>query len=242
MGLWFSELKWPNQIPAEYSFDESKASKGVILARDIAALAWQAPKELIQFTPYQLVSNVDDKACIYSGHQGDGTGDGISDEPGLVIVNEGVMNQGYDIHDGRDNSKALNGLKVRYTNNIYAGGQMGALFMQILGFSAEELPNAENGIICLEMEGLTPDGNLNPNSKAVGYVVLIRTWQSVETEMFRLYEEKVRKPSIDAIKEQLGLDPDDVEPWGRSVHISDGGVPQMTATKEKATLENSERR
>ena len=95
----------PNQIPAEYSFDESKASKGVILARDIAALAWQAPKELIQFTPYQLVSNVDDKACIYSGHQGDGTGDGISDEPGLVIVNEGVMNQGYDIHDGRDNQK-----------------------------------------------------------------------------------------------------------------------------------------
>eukprot|EP00956_Cyclotella_meneghiniana_P006788 scaffold9090_cov76-Cyclotella_meneghiniana.AAC.2 len=85
------------------------------------------------------------------------------------------------------------------------------------------------------MEGLTPDGNLNPNSKTVGYVILIRTGQSVETEMFRLYKEKVRKPSIDAIKEQLGLDPDDVEPWGRSVHISDGGVPQMTATKEKAT-------
>eukprot|EP00956_Cyclotella_meneghiniana_P002108 scaffold2388_cov57-Cyclotella_meneghiniana.AAC.4 len=154
----------------------------------------------LQACIYRLASTVGTKGM------GDGTGDGISDEPRLVIVNEGVMNQGYDIHDGRDNSKALNGLKVRYTNNIYAGGQMGTLFMKILGFSTEELPNAENGIMWLEMEGLTPDadGNLNPNSKTVGYVVLILTGQSVETEMFRLYEEKVRKPSIGAIKEQLG--------------------------------------
>lgn len=200
----------PNQVPAAYSFDESKASEGVILARDLAALCWNAPKETIQFTPYPLVSNVDDKACIYSGHQGDGTGDGIDDEPGFVIVNENVMNQGYDIHDGSDNTKALNGLKVRYTNNLFGGGQLATLFMQCLGLSGEEMPNAENGIILLEVEGLTPDGNLNPNSKAIGYVALVRSVQSVETEMFRLYEEKVRKPSVDAIKEQLGLDPNDV--------------------------------
>eukprot|EP00956_Cyclotella_meneghiniana_P006787 scaffold9090_cov76-Cyclotella_meneghiniana.AAC.1 len=82
--------------------DVGETSERTLLSNTVGTLA---PKHLIQFTPYQLISNVDDKACIYSGHQGEGTGDGISDEPGLVIVNEGVMNQGYDIHDGRDNQK-----------------------------------------------------------------------------------------------------------------------------------------
>ena len=134
-----------NQIPAEYVFDESKSLPGVKLARDLVAAAWECPVNLVQFTPYQLVSNVDDKACIYSGHQGDGTGDGMDEESGFVIVNEGVMSKGYDIHDSRDNTKNFNGLKVRYTNLLFSGGNLGSLWIQMLGFTAEELPNAENG-------------------------------------------------------------------------------------------------
>ena len=63
----------------------------------------------------------------------------------------------------------------------------------------------------LEIPGLTPDGSINPTSNAVGYVFLIvANFPDVETEYFGEYETSICKPTSDAIKEGMQLNPKDV--------------------------------
>jgi hypothetical protein len=77
---------------------------------------------------------------------------------------------------------------------------------------------------------------MNPLAKDIGYVFLLRKEQAAETEMFRFIEEKARRPIMDSIKKKMGLDPNDVAPWGRSVIMMDGGMTQLAAAKDQACL------
>ena len=56
-----------------------------------------------------------------------------------------------------------------------------------------------NGIICLKVKGLSPDGGINPHSESYGLVVLIRKGVGIETEMFRLHGEMIRERFIDQL-------------------------------------------
>ena len=66
--------------------------------------------------------------------------------------------------------------------------------------------------------------------------------QGIETESFRLFEELVRKPFVDRIRQNMGIDPSNVPQWGRVVLTLDGGVPQMKATMDPKSLDEKVKR
>lgn len=223
-----------DQVHHRVKLDLSNISDGVLRAREMYAKAINARPEDVYFTPKELMSNMDDKACEYTGD--------ITKKFDMshVIVNKSMLHKKYDVHDSRDNSNNFKGVKARYTSIMSAGGHLGPLFLQILGFTEAEMPN--HRVIAIPVPGLAPNGDINPFVQTVGYLVLVRSGNKAEEEMFEKFEELVRIPFFDALKKQLGVDPENVETWATSVVTMDGGVPQMNATKKQASLNSKKRR
>ena len=230
----------PGQVPNHLKFDASKATKGVLIARELYAKAVGVPANNVQYSPLELLSNVDDKACMYSNGQGDGSCDGAPETRDVVLVNRDAVssNPGYSIHNRRDGTKRFRGQKIRVTNLIGGGGHYGAPWVQVLDLTPEEMPpdKVPKGYIIIPLPGLQPNGNLSPGAKGEGFCVLMRKGQGIETATFAEYEKKVRMKFTDDIKRDLGLDPNNVDKWARSVLTLDGGVPQMKATMDMDSL------
>ena len=108
----------------------------------------------------------------------------------------------YSIHTRRDTSQSFRGFKYRLTSCISAGGHYGPTWVQYLDLpvGAINREKAPLGLVVQPILGLAPDGNVNPLSRTVGYIVLMEKGQGVETECFRLYEELARKPFIDTLR------------------------------------------
>eukprot|EP00956_Cyclotella_meneghiniana_P023946 scaffold47535_cov46-Cyclotella_meneghiniana.AAC.1 len=152
----------PNEVHHMIKFDESTALPGVLRARDMMAKAAGVRPQDVYFSPQELLTNVDDKAVIYTGSLPND-----KDSSELVIVHESAMHQNYDVHNSKDNSKDLRGVKGRFTNLVCAGGQLGTLWLQIVGFTEKEMPNSKDGVIVIPVPGLTPNGNINPNADTI---------------------------------------------------------------------------
>ena len=63
-------------LPLQMRFDESKATHGVILTHSVFTDAVNMSPQSIQFSPYQLLTNVGDIACMYDNFKGDGSCNG----------------------------------------------------------------------------------------------------------------------------------------------------------------------
>ena len=94
-------------------------------------MAVNVPQQSIQFSPYQLLINVDDMACTYDSFKGDGSCNGKHNEKETVLVgaNTTASNPSYGIHSSKDNTQTFNGLKIRMTNMIAAGGNLAPPFV-----------------------------------------------------------------------------------------------------------------
>ena len=192
-----------DSIPANLRFDETTASDGAIMARRIYAKAMSVPEISVQFTPKSLTTNRDDMAIMYDNFQGDGSCNGNANKTDTLLVTEAAANDvSYGVHSERDNSQEFDGLKLRMSNLIGAGGNYGRPFIQILGFSNDEIPpeKVPNGLIVLGIKGLAPGGGM---TNEIGYLVLVRKGAGIETEMFRLHEELCAKPFVDDRRREL---------------------------------------
>ena len=220
-------------IPAQFKFDASRASKGENLSREIYAKAMGVPVESVHFTPPDLISNIDDMASMYVPPKKQ---DERSEDRSVLVDVSSTTNNSYGIHSSNVNSEPrCNDLKIRLTNSITLGGQYMPVFVQLPGFTENEIPRSKvpNGVVILEVPGLALDGNINPFSNNVGYIALIRgNEKDCETEVFRHYEQKVRQPSLTRIRQNLNLPPSD--PIAQAVITIDGGVPQLIAHMESS--------
>ena len=59
-------------MPTWWRFDESRATPGAILAREVFAKAVGVPPQAVQFTPRILMTNTDDMAATYGRYHKDG--------------------------------------------------------------------------------------------------------------------------------------------------------------------------
>ena len=134
-------------------------------------------------------------ACMYDNFKGGGSCNGKHNEKETVLVgaNTTASNPSYGIHSSKDNTQTFDGLKIRMTNMIAAGGNLASPFVQVLGLSEEKMPSSKvpKGLIIFKIRGLSPGGGLSPHSELYGYVVLVRKGVGIETEMFCEYGECV---------------------------------------------------
>ena len=65
--------------------------------------------------------------------------------------------------------------------------QMGPIWLQFPGLSAEELPpdKTPSGVRIIKCQGLTADGFINPHSKSMGFNVFMHQEKGVKTDMFK---------------------------------------------------------
>ena len=69
------------------------------------------------------------------------------------------------------------------------------------------MTSVKDNVIAVPIKGLTPDSNVNAQSTAVGYLVLVKKGQGNETEMFRKYDEIVHDSLVDTLLTDLSIDP-----------------------------------
>ena len=184
-------------IPLEYRFDEKRATPGALLSRQIVSEAVGVPPQSIEFVPRCLVTNQDDMAVMYD----DFAGRNESEETESMLVEKSQItnNSSYAVHGNTDTNKQFDGIKMRLTNMLGAGGHLAPTFAQILNFSDTEIPPSvvPNGIIQIRLRGLSTDGGLNPHSTAYGYVVLVRKGTGIETQMFQDFNVNEAEPFIE---------------------------------------------
>ena len=154
----------PTSIPPEYRFDAAAASPGCIKMRRIIAKSHGVPESHVQFSARQLFFNTDDTA-VFSNFSGDGGGEGVSDKgKTAVVTREAAQNKSYNCHYQGNNKRDLDGQKVRLTNTIAAGGNILPAWVQVPGFSEEEIPpdKVPKGYIVLKVPRLF--GSISENS------------------------------------------------------------------------------
>ena len=108
-------------------------------------------------------------------------------------ANTAASNTSYGAHNSKDITQTFDGMKIRMTNMIAAGGNLASPFVQVLGLTEEKMPSSKvlKGLIIFKIRGLSPEGGLSPYSELYGYVVLVRKGVGIETEMFCEYGECV---------------------------------------------------
>lgn len=123
---------------------------------------------------------------------------GRSDEEGkesmLVDKSQIANKSSYLWHSwNTDTNKQFDGIKLRLTNMLGAGGHLAPMYSQILNFCDTKIPPSvlPNGIIQIQLCGLSTDGGLNP------HVVLVRKGTGIKTQMFRDFNVNIAEPFID---------------------------------------------
>ena len=126
---------------------------------------------------------------------------------------------------------------MRLTNTIAAGGNILPAWVQVPGFSEEEIPpdKVPKGYIVLKVPRLS--GSISENSW--GYIILMRKGVGIETRMFQEYEEVVVLPHITKTRREIaGVNDqsEEVPNYLRSVLSNDGGVTQLKALQRLESL------
>ena len=114
--------------------------------------------------------------AIYTSFLGDGSCEGKSGETEMALVTrEAVDNPSYSVHTKGSDSSQFDGMKIRLTNMISAGGGLAPAWVQVTGLTEDEMPlsKTHSGIIIIKVRGLSADGSLNADSESYGYIVLI---------------------------------------------------------------------
>ena len=114
--------------------------------------------------------------AIYTNFQGDGRSEGKSGKTEMALVmRKAANNRSYSVHTQGNNSSQFDGLKIRLTNIITAGGGLALVWIQIPGLTKDEMPTSKipSGIIVIKVRGLSVGGALNVDSQSYGYIILI---------------------------------------------------------------------
>ena len=128
--------------------------EGLLISRRLVSAAFGILAYKFHFLRKGLLINIDDMTCVYS------TNDGFSFEntSGLTLKSSVSSNkQSYSAHFKAHESaaKRFRGIKGRYANLMVDNSQMGPIWLQFLGLSAEELP--PNAIWCSRYQITGPD-------------------------------------------------------------------------------------
>ena len=90
-----------------------------------------------------------------------------------LVSNKSLKNAGSRSRYTIDNSKSMNGLRVKLTYTFSAAGTMAPIFISVLGLTERELPEDER--IALKIEGLSVRGKgVTVGTKQCGILLLMR--------------------------------------------------------------------
>ena len=222
-----------SSIPPEFCFEETMTSPGLLKARHIIAQSHIVPVLHIQLMSPHLFFNGDDMG-IYRNWRGDGSCNGVLTNGRRMLVSTySAANTSYNNHYSKDTDKELDGLKCRLTNSIAEGGGILPAWVQVLGFTDEQMPpsKVEHGVVVMKVPRLSASRNKDSH----GYTVLVQKGVGVETTMFKMYEKHVVLPHV--TQEWLRISRiddrvDKVPDYLRAVLSTDGGQSQMKVLQD----------
>ena len=92
-------------------------------------------------------------------------------------------NTSYNNHHAKDDTHQFDGIKIRITNGISAGGGVLPAWVQVLGFSEAEMPldKVPSGVLIMKLPRLSA----SISKTSFGCVVLAQKTAGSETEMFK---------------------------------------------------------
>ena len=153
LSSWSYGFPSANLIPPEFCFDKTKATEGCKKARGLVAQSYGVPEQAIQFIVPQLFFNQDNME-IYCNFLSNGNDEGNTDDGKTALVTkQAADHKCYGVHYQKLNCSQFNGLKIRLTNQLAAGGGLAPAWVQVLGFTDEEMPpeKVPTGLIILKV-------------------------------------------------------------------------------------------
>ena len=155
---------------------------------------------------------------VYASWLGDGGGEGISDK-GLtaVVTKQAALNTSYNCHyQNKNKVRDLNGLKVRFTNTIAAGGGILPVWAQVIGFTDEEIPpdKVPCGYLIIKVPSLSASISENRHR----FLILAQKGVGTKTAVFAVHETMVIMPDISKVHLNISRVNDEIEEVPNYLH------------------------
>ena len=111
-------------------------------------------------------------------------------------------NISYNAHYKKNNSSESNGIKARWTNSISSDGAIPPEWIQVLGFTGEEMPSDKVPFGLLIMK--VPCLSMSICKNSHGFVVLARKDVGTKTSLFHEYNCLVTMPHLSEERLRIG--------------------------------------
>lgn len=189
--------------------------------------------EVFSVHPSLIISTDDTTQYVFTG---------ISEQAGGAVgpASGSGSVHGYFVQNGRGNKQ---GLRVRHTVSMSAGGFVAPIFVSVTGLTEEDLPPAmcPDGILIVAVPGLSIGAAVDPRNQHLGYVAFLRSRadgattgsDSPELACYRYYRKEVFLPWVEKLRETIcpGACTGEEVPDALTANSwMDGGIPQLSAT------------
>ena len=175
---------------------KSKSSDG---AKQLFELVWRSTESKYIFVvlPHYVFSTDDTVTYIYQG-------EAKKKSPFVLVGSESLQGTGSRANYAIDNTKAMNGMRVKLTFTFSASGNMADPFILIVGLSEHELPKDSNptGMLALWIRGLCIGGmDITVGSDKGGWLALFQNdcSSSPDKMRYKFYRDRVQLPFLHGI-------------------------------------------
>ncbi len=154
----------------------------------------------------------------------------------VLVTKSSVKERGTKSLYKIDDSKAMNGMRVKLTFTFSAAGNCFPLVVTVTGLTEKEMP-PEKDFIDIEIPGLClGGGRVNLENKQVGHLLLMRNTEGAEKQRFQWYQEHILIPEVNRQREIFGhhdaLAGNTIRDYLSAVSMCDGDLSQIYATNK----------
>jgi hypothetical protein len=119
-----------------------------------------------------------------------------------LVTNESIRNSGTNAVYRVDDSKIMNGMRVKLTFTFSAAGMCAPLFVTVSGLSKEEMPNQP--FLHMKVPGLCiGGGGVTLGNKEEGHVFFMRKEEGADKKRCELYMKEVLIPFVNGVRKEV---------------------------------------
>lgn len=144
----------------------------------------------------EYIYSTDDTTCYIFEGKVDGQ------DKWTLVTNESIRNSGTNAIYRVDDSKIMNGMRVKLTFTFSAAGMCAPLFVTVSGLSKEEMPNKP--FLHMKVPGLCiGGGGVTLGNKEEGHVFFMRKEEGADKKRCELYMKEVLIPFVNGVRKEV---------------------------------------
>ncbi|KAL7498904.1 hypothetical protein ACHAWT_008594 [Skeletonema menzelii] len=144
----------------------------------------------------EYIFSTDDTTCYIFEGKVDGK------DKWTLVTNDSIRNSGTSSVYRVEDTKMMNGMRVKLTFTFSAAGMCAPLFVTVSGLSEEEMPNKP--FLHMKVPGLCiGGGGVTVGNECEGHVFFMRKMEGADRTRYEYYQREVLIPFINGVRKEL---------------------------------------